>query len=95
MLNKYAIFTKHSQDRLRECQINLPKAVFMLYSGTKEKLPKELAKAKNKYSDEAIYIRNGTIIFTLIDSINKITKEDIYLVVSVYDQQIGLGIYEG
>lgn len=90
MLDKYAIFTTHSKDRLKECQITVPKATYLLYSGFQEKLPKELKQDKIKYNEQAKYIRNGTLIFTVIDAKDKFTHEDIYLVVSVFDQRINL-----
>lgn len=90
MIDKYIIFTSHSRDRLKECQISVPKASHLIYTGFEEELPKDLKKNKQKYNEQAKYIRNGTLIFTLIDVKEKFTNDDVYLVVSVYDQRTSL-----
>lgn len=90
MLNKYAIFSNHAKDRLKECQLTLAKANWLLYYGEKEKLPKEMKEDKDKYHESAIYIRSGVYIFTLIEVVDKYSGDDVYLVISVYDQRIGL-----
>lgn len=93
MLDKYAIFSNHAKERLKECQLSMAKANWLLYSGTEEELPKDLRDNKKKYSDRALYIRNGTIIFTLIPTIDKYTDDEVYLIVSVNDQRIGGSVY--
>jgi len=90
MLNTYAIFSNHAKERLKECQLSMAKANWLMYSGEEEKIPKDLRPSKEKYNDRAIYVRNGTYIFTLIPTVDKYTQDDIHLIVSVYDQRMGL-----
>ncbi len=91
MLDRYAIFSTHAKERLKECQLSMAKANWLIYTGNEEKLPEDLNKAKNeKYSDKALYIRNGSLLFTLLPLVDKFSGEDIYLIVSVYDQRMDL-----
>lgn len=90
MLQKYVVFTSHSRERLEQFNISPAKANWLLYSAVEEKILKEMRGGKNKYNESAKYLRNGSIIFTLIDGIDRSTSEDCYLLVSVYDQLIDL-----
>lgn len=93
MLDRYAVFSNHAKERLKECQLSMAKANYLLYSGFEEKLPKFLNGSKEKYADKAVYVRNGTLIFTLIPTIDKYTQDDIFLIVSVNDQRIGGSVH--
>lgn len=93
MLDTYVVFSNHAKERLKECQLSMAKANWLLYTGFEEKLPKFLKGSKDKYTDSAIYIRNGTLIFTLIPTTDKYTQDDIYLIVSVNDQRIGGSVH--
>ena len=88
MLDRYAVFSNHAKERLKECQLSMAKANWLLYSGVEEKLHRDLRGSKEKYTDKALYIRNEVFIFTLIPTIDKFTGDDIYLIVSVHDQRM-------
>jgi hypothetical protein len=91
MLDRYAIFSTHAKERLHEFQLTLPKACWLLYQSEVDYLPKEIRDHKReKYTDKAIYRRYGTIIFTLLPIVDKHTNDEVYLVVSVYDQLMDL-----
>lgn len=90
MIDRYAVFTNHAKDRLKECQLSMAKANWLLYYGEEETLPKDLRDNKKKYNDKARYIRSGTYIFTLIPVVDTFSNDDIYLIVSVNDQRMGL-----
>lgn len=89
MLDRYVVFTSHAQSRLKEWRIPLAKANWLVYSGMEEKLDKTLK--RSKVGDSAIHIRNGTVIFTMKPIQDKNTGDDIYLVLTVYDQRMKLG----
>lgn len=92
MLDAYAVFSRHAHDRLKECQLSPSKAAWLLYTAEKETLPKDLKKYnRKKYKQRSLHYRNGSLIFTIIPAIDKRTNERIYLVLSVFDQRIGLG----
>lgn len=90
MLEKYAIFTNHAKERLKQFGLSLAKANWLLYTGIEEKLPKLLKMAKVRKYEVAKYVRNGSFIFTLIDTSDKYSGDDVYLVVSVYDQRMDI-----
>lgn len=88
MLDRYVKFSTHARERLVECQLTLPKAIWYLYQAEPEKLPKPLRKKKSKYHDTALYYRYGTVVFTLLPMIDRDTHEPIYLIVTIYDQMM-------
>jgi hypothetical protein len=91
MIDRYAVFSKHAMNRLKECQLSMAKANWLLYQGKEEKLTKDMKERKLvKYSKKALHIRYGTVLFTMIPTKDKRTNEPIYLVVSVFDQRIDL-----
>ena len=92
MLDKYVVFTTHAQNRLKTWRISLAKANWLVYTGVEEKLDKQLRRSKP--DDSAIHIRNGTIIFTMKEVTDRDTGDDIWLVLTVYDQRVILGVNE-
>lgn len=91
MIDKYAVFTRHAHDRLRECQLTIAKASWMLYSAEVDDLPKDIKRYKReKYGADSLHLRYGTILFTLVPAIDKYTGDPIYLVLSVFDQRISI-----
>lgn len=88
MLDRYVKFSTHARERLVECQLSIPKATWYLYQAIPEKLPKPLKRKKARYHATALYYRYGTYIFTLLPVIDRDTDEDMYLVVTVYDQMM-------
>lgn len=88
MLDRYVVFSTHARERIRECQLSMSKAAWLIYTAQPEKLPKEIKNyKKNKYSDKALHLRNGTLIFTLLPVKDKRTQDDIYLVLTIFDQR--------
>lgn len=91
MLDRYVIFTSHARQRAHEFQISLAKATWLVYTSDVNDLPKELKRAKNaKYKDRAVYRRNGTYLFTLLPATDNQTGDEIYLVITMYDQRMDL-----
>jgi len=91
MIDRYAVFSQHARARLKECQLSISKASWYLYQAVEEKLPKDLLEAKSaKYRNRALYLRYGTMIFTLLPIKDRESEEEAYLVVSVYDQRMDL-----
>ena len=86
-MNK-VIFTSHARDRLAEIEdMPLKKAVWGLHNkAVEEKLEKGLRKGK-KDGDSFRYYRWGSIIYSTVETTDKITGEDIVLVVTITDQK--------
>ena len=92
MITKYAVFTRHAHERLRECNITIAKASWMLYSSEVDDIPKDIRKYKReKYGADSLHLRYGTVLFTLVPAVDKYTGDDIYLVLSVFDQNMSRG----
>ena len=90
MLDRYIKFTKHARDRMNECQIEPVKCAWLIYGAEKYSLPRDLNLNKKKYSEKTLYYRNGTYVFTLLPKTDITTGDNIYLVISVYDQRMDL-----
>ncbi|MBV6446385.1 MAG: hypothetical protein IFNCLDLE_02683 [Ignavibacteriaceae bacterium] len=96
MLDAYAIFSTHAKERLKESNVSVSKAAYMLYNAEKEKLDKNLRQYKNKrYGDEEqLFYRYGTFIFTLRKIKDKYSGDECYLVLTVTDQRLTLHLYK-
>ena len=93
MLDRYAVFTKHAHDRMRELQLSPSKTAWMLYSAIEDELPKDIREHKRqKYQGiKSLHLRYGTVLFTLVPAIDNRTKDEIYLVLSIFDQKMDIG----
>ncbi len=85
-------FTKHARERLEEFGKDFKYAVWAIHNGTIEKQDHTQRKhKKNKYTDQAVHIREGTMIFSGIHKDDGVTGEPIFLVLTCYDQLMDLG----
>jgi len=91
MKNKI-VFTKHAKERLKEFNIPILEAVTMVENASPEKAP---VKQNKMHQREGKHFRYGTVIFTGVFkpdkfSINSSHIEEIFLVITVYDQRMDL-----
>lgn len=85
--------TKHARDRIAESQLTVEEAIAMIWKSESEK---SLNKKDKKYKREKYgaeqervsYWRNGPCIFTLMEKLDDITKEPIYLLITMTNQEI-------
>ena len=85
----HVIFSTHARLWCREFQLPLKTAVWMVYHSEKEEAPPDRYKKFPK-APNIRYYRNGTIIFTVARIAERITREPVDLVLSVYDQEMDL-----
>lgn len=89
MFDLQVILTKHAIERLAESQLTLQDGLKLIATSNIEILGKsDRSYKQNKYKDHAIYLRNGTFVFTCIKTMDKIRKFEVLLVVTVTNQLI-------
>jgi hypothetical protein len=85
--------TQHTRQRAEEFDLTISKIIWMFWHSEEEKLPKDVKKMKkDKYfgNDGVFYRRYGTYIFTVKKVIDKVSGKDIYLILTICNQEINL-----
>lgn len=93
--NRRLVITQHAYQRARQFGLKDGKLITELFWGSvQEKLPKDLRKhaRKNheKYHHCTRYFRNGTYVMVVGEVTHNIQGDDIWLLVTIYDQRLDL-----
>lgn len=84
------VFTKHAYTRMNECRLDPKKAWWLVGHAEPEKLVHQGEYKREKYNgnDGVSYLRNGSIVFTVVDKADGKTGEPIRLVITLTDQRV-------
>lgn len=85
--------TRHARDRIAESQLTLDEAIAMIRESQQEKSLHNRDKKykREKYGedqDHVTYWRSGSCIFTLMEKLDNVTNEPIYLLITMTNQVI-------
>lgn len=82
-------YTKHFKERLREIQMRPGRLLYILPLATEER-PPDMSAKKYQDNDDIFWLRFETLIFTAKRVHDRVENQDIYLLLSVYDQRLDL-----
>lgn len=88
------VITAHAYQRAK--QFRVPKELIseLFWGSVQEKLPKDLRKnaQKNhpKYHQCTRYFRNGTYVMVVGETVHKLEGDNIWLLITIYDQRLDL-----
>lgn len=90
---KALIFTKHAKERVYEAGLDIPRAKELYRESLPDKPSGFKLYKREKYggNQNVFYRRNGTFIFTVADTKDKMTGQPILLVITFSDQRITAG----
>lgn len=83
---KKVVLTRHAVSRLPECQWTIKQAIEAYRDGILEK--KYWKEDKQKEGEPRHFVRNGTVIFIVVDSTDKMTGEPIDLIITIVNQLV-------
>jgi len=88
----HVLATKHAKEGLEELKIPFRRAVAMIFHGCLDRPIRSNSYKTEKYGEQqedVIYVRNGTVIFTIRKTKNNFNQEEtILLLITVTDQQV-------
>lgn len=88
------VITAHAYQRAEQFRVPKDKISDLFWGSIQEKLPKDLRKnaKKNheKYHDCTRYFRNGTYVMVVGEVTHKLHGDEIWLLITIYDQRIDL-----
>jgi len=92
--NRQLIITGHAYERCEQLGMRKVDIAPLFWESLQEKLPQDLrkyaARTHQKYHELTRYYRNGTYVMVASETTHKRTGDNIYLLLTVYDQRLDL-----
>lgn len=83
--------TQHARERAELYRLSFKKFMWLALSSFEEKLPDDMREKKiAKWGYAALSFRNGPYIFSIKKTPDRETGEDIYLILTIFDQQLDI-----
>lgn len=85
------VFTRHARERMKLWNLSQSRAYHMLCEAIPDRAPDRKFKEKRYHGNYGVkYLRWGNFIFTGKEMLDKMTREPIFLIITVTDQRIML-----